>query len=184
MKRILPIFIVIIILIIGVIFCHFVIFGSGSYTTEDIKDYYDFTSHNENGIKSDLYIFPKKVQNVKEEAKYYYSFSDTFLDTTYQIYLDCVYENDEFEKEKNRIESLMYESQKIVFDNENFILPAFVARLGNDCTSEYVLIDEQSKRIIYIYLQFAKKDDIGFDETFLPDGYRSYGECNANYSLY
>ncbi len=178
-------YIIVALIIIVVAFLGYsVVFGGGTYITENPKDYYDFTSHNENGIMSDLYIFPKKIYDNTQKVKYYYLFSDTFLDTTYQIYLDCVYEDNEFELEKNRIKSLNYEKNKISFDEQNFSLPAYVARLGYDCTSEYVLIDEQENRIIYIYLQFAKKEDIGFDLSLLPNNYKSYGECNASYSLY
>lgn len=183
MKREIIILALLFTVVIGT-FGYFVIFGSGTYTTENINDYYDFCSHNENGIKSELFIFPKSIPNSAKNTQYYYSFSDTFLDTTYQIYLDCQYSASEFESEVKRISSINYDNKSIISDNVNFNLSAYVARLGYDNTSEYALIDNANKRIIYVYLQFAKSDDIHFDMSLLPKGYQNYGECNDNYTLY
>ena len=165
-------------------FGYFVLFGSGTYTTDNIENYYDFASHNENGIKSDLCIFPKTLPKTTSNSKYFYSFSDTFLDTTFQIYLDCKYSDDEFESEINRLKSIKYEDGNTIFDTKNFNFDAYVARVGYDCTSEYALINKANNRIVYIYLQFAKIGDIHFDSNLLPNGYQSYGECNDSFTAY
>lgn len=104
------------------VFVYFVIFGSGTYTTESINNYHDFHSHGENGIKSELLIFPKSISNTKSNTEYYYSFSDTFLDTSLQIYLSCKYTDEEFNNELNRIKSLKYEDESIKLDEKNFNL--------------------------------------------------------------
>ncbi len=183
-KKIIIIIPILLVIIAIVIFAYFVLFGSGTYTTNNIENYPDFTSHGENGIKSDLLIFPKKLQKNTSNIKYYYSFSDTFLDTTYQIYLDCKYNDDEFKSEIKRLKLIKYDDGNIVFDKKNFNYDAYVARLGYDCTSEYALIDKANDRIVYIYLQFAKRIDIRFDSKFLPNGYHLYGDCDSSYTLY
>ena len=89
-----------------------------------------------------------------------------------------------FESELKRLKLIKYDDGNIVFDKKNFKYDAYVARLGYDCTSEYSLIDKENDRIVYIYLQFAKRIDIRFDSKFLPDGYHIYGDCADNYTMY
>ena len=60
------------------------------------------------------------------------------------------------------------ETKTVHFDETSFVFPAYVTIEGYDFCYEYALVDEINSAIIYIYSMNTIKDDIHFDELYLP----------------
>ena len=81
---------------------------------------------------------------------------------------------DDFNAELARISSISFNS-KTVYDTVHFCLPAYVALLGHAGASEYILIDQENQKMIYVCIEVVPFKSIVFDKTYLPIGYQEYG---------
>lgn len=152
-----------------------------SYTSTDIGEYMafsDFRGH------SKLDVFPEQINNGMEAEEYYYYYADSFLDATAQIYLECIYEEETYLREIERLKGIQEEYkgrvQTVVYDTELFSCPAYMAIDANDHCYEYALLLGDN-RIAYIFLQFIKEEEIIFPAEYLPKGYE---EEKEGYSIY
>ena len=81
---------------------------------------------------------------------------------------------EDFNEELERISSICYNST-IVYDSVHFCLPAYVALLGHSGASEYILIDQEKLKMIYVCIEVVPYEKIVFDKSYLPNGYQEYG---------
>lgn len=147
-------------------------FGSGNEeVVTDAECYLDKEKFQGN---SGLKVFPDQI-DVEGTEKYYYSYQDKFLDSSAQIYLRCVYSEEEFQKELDRLSqaSLSHEGEvhMLQYNTTNYKAPAYEAIRAADHCYEYALLDESEGIIEYIFLQFTPEKEIVFDQSSLPDGY-------------
>ena len=96
------------------------------------------------------------------------------FDTEGYIFLSATYEDDEFQKEIERLSKISctvfetnhedsdYHIGNIIYDTENYNFPAYVTSDGYSSVYEYALIDNENKRIIYVLLSHP---DIANDES-------------------
>lgn len=124
---------------------------------EDIL--YKYVTVDEDGeehtiVHNGLLVFPEEHMDSIDVKDYYFSYVNGF-NPCYEIFLEYQLDEQEFEKEKTRIEniSLHYEGmvQDIVHVPDACELDAYVAAWG--WLYEYALIDEENNRIICVYVQ-------------------------------
>ncbi|MBU3136381.1 zf-HC2 domain-containing protein [Clostridium gasigenes] len=146
--------------------------------TTNISDYREFdTIHNEEQCMwSNLYVFPEKINNPdKVKSYYYYCDNKGLFDNSYQMYLESEFSEDEFKEEVKRLSEIKvkYEGDEnsIVYNNNDFKYPAYVAIKDNDCTYEYALVDDENNRVMYVYTRFMYESDIKFDKEYLPKNF-------------
>ncbi|MBU3105811.1 zf-HC2 domain-containing protein [Clostridium gasigenes] len=146
--------------------------------TTNISDYREFdTIHNEEQCMwSFLYVFPEKINNPdKVKSYYYYCDNKGLFDNSYQMYLESEFSEDEFKEEVKRLSEIKvkYEGDEnsIVYNNNDFKYPAYVAIKDNDCTYEYALVDDENNRVMYVYTRFMYESDIKFDKEYLPKNF-------------
>lgn len=143
--------------------------------TEQIEDY--GTWENYYGI-SELAIFPAAEMCDGNRMDYYYDCSGSKLYQNCQIYLECQYSKQDYEKEKERLLSIDNQEtgMKVRYDNTEFRYPAVYAMLYdmNGCY-EYALFFEEECRIVYIYLQGIQRSDLYFETKMLPLYYGQTG---------
>ena len=96
------------------------------------------------------------------------------FDTDGYIFFSATYEDDEFQKEIERLSKISctvfetnredsdYHIGNIIYDTESYKFPAYVASDGYSSVYEYALIDNENKRIIYVLLSHP---DIANDES-------------------
>ncbi len=149
----------------------------------EFKDYYGL---------SELALFPKKDgmgANV-EILSYVYDCSGAKLYQECQIYLECRYDGEGFEKEKSRLQQIENSETglSVVIDATGYEYPAIYAMKNEESCNEYALLLEEEKKIIYIYLQGSvDRRDLYFDEIYLPYDYGQDGlhfEDVEEYSIY
>lgn len=128
---------------------------------------------------SKLDIFPQKLLPSAAEGEYHYQMKDTLFDPTVQMFLACTYSEEDYKKETERIRNIQEEYRKevkrVIYDEEHFSFPAYVTAYASNHCYEYVLFPG-NQRIIYVFIQFASKDELLFDQRFLPLDYHGYGE--------
>lgn len=125
---------------------------------------------------SNLLIFPEKIPEKTLSSSYYFKKdSSNIFDDDYQIYLMCQYDQEEYDQEANRLAAIKQVCGKEVHyvwkDEKNYFLPAIVSIYNNNHCYEYALLDDINKKIYYIFLQFIYRDDVIFDNRFLPYNY-------------
>lgn len=149
----------------------------------EFKDYYGL---------SELALFPSKdtLGTNGEILSYVYDCSGPKLYQTCQIYLECQYDTNAFEEERLRLQQICNAktglSAKTSVDDYEY--PAIYAMRNAEQCNEYVLISEEERKVIYIYLQgIIDRRDLHFDEKYLPPDYGQEGiiyEEAENYSIY
>lgn len=157
-----------------IIFMWVCVTGGFPTKTSDIKDYGTFKDFK--GY-SNLYIFPTQMPDSARIESYYYYYRDTFLDPTCQIYLEYSLSKADFDAEVLRLSKISegYENENykdiknnIVHDTKNFIYPAYVTIFNKNNCYEYALLNEEECKIICVFTQFIKYNDVKFDKRYLP----------------
>lgn len=140
-----------------------------AYTTKEVKEYGIWQGHadgEEEGFFSGLFIFPEKISEEADNIEYAYDFRTAGFDNSYTIYLRSSYPADAFEQEVKRLSNITCEVKKnekkakstvnkIVYSEDKFLFPAYVAVYANHDTFEYALCDDETYTITYVYLQLS-----------------------------
>jgi hypothetical protein len=154
------------------------LFAGDSYTTRNVAEYGVYTGHSgaeQEGFFTPRAIFPKELPSSATVEDYYYFCNNGGLfDNSYQLYLVCSYDADDFAREKERLESL-----KVTFKGEThtptvtdtgFNYRAVVAMFNDQNSFEYALLDGEARRIVYVFAQ-----SMGIDVRVVPADYRPQG---------
>ncbi|GLB28579.1 hypothetical protein LAD12857_05020 [Lacrimispora amygdalina] len=148
----------------------------------------DIEEYGFNGFKgySNLDVFPESIPDDGTDAQYYFEYKDGIFDPYYQIYLKCTYDTPTYSDEVKRLAQIKEDyqgtTQKIRYNTEDFEYPAYVSIYGDDGCYEYALLDEGNQTIIYIFTQWAKADNIKFENAYLPNNFML--ESEHAFSIY
>lgn len=147
---------------VGVLSIHCFFSEADSYSTMDTQKYREWTGHiseEEKSRECSLLIFPENLEHTKE-SKYFYhcANSKTSIMESF-IYLEATYEQEQFEKEKERLSNIYCEfnsdkdkqKKPIVYSEKLFNYPAYIAAYCSNLSYEYALIQEQQCKIVYIH---------------------------------
>ena len=139
-------------------------------------------------LGSTLMIFPDSLEG-KGETSFSSSLKTGFFDTDGYILLECTMEEAEFQKEIQRLSSLKATitdgktsvTNDVLYDETSYRYPAYVTCDGFDSTYEYALIDEESHRIIYLYISYPNVTNLHYAKylkknplAYTKDGLDSY----------
>lgn len=145
-----------------------------SYTTRSIDEYGNYSGHIEieqEGFFSLLEIFPKELPPSATVKDYYYFRNNGLLDNSYQLYLLCSYDKEDFDREKERLESIELtfgdEVHKPTITDTGFEYHAVVTIFNDQNSFEYALIDEETGTIAYVFAQSMR-----IKESVVPAQYR------------
>lgn len=149
-----------------------------SYFTSDVAEYGNYSGNireEREGMFSSLEIFPDELPtSAIVNDYYYYCNNGGLLDNSYQLYLVCSYEDNDFAFEKERLAAIAYilqdEIYKPIVTNDGFEYPAVITVFDYKNSFEYALFDDSTKTIAYIYVQ-----TLGIEETVVPSKYRPKG---------
>lgn len=139
---------------------------------------------------SGMLVFPEEVSEDVVETDFYYSYRNSLFDTTYQIYFQCTYEPEAYEKEIARLESVhkIYggTEKKLLRDEENkYNYPAYIAIENHHDRYEYALVTGKNQ-ITYISTAYINEEEVIFDKDYLPLDYMTEVGKNftSGYCLY
>ena len=157
---------------------------------ENVEEYREFEAYS--GI-SKLSLFPTRQQIARAEGDilaYIYECSGPKLYQNCQIYMECRYTEQEYQKEVDRLLQFTYSETGlgVQYSEDGYEYPAVYAIKNVEGCNEYVLFLEEEQKIIYIYLQgTVDRRDLHFDEKYLPLDYGQNGmtfEEVESYSIY
>ena len=168
----------VVIFVFAVLFC---IFAFRTTERRDIDDYLKT-----DGKISNFIVFPRYTDNIQIINDYYYI--DYNLKDGCIVVLDATYDEVAFDNEIERIKNIMcrnwlYSDQnpsdygkykKLLYceDNVLFHLPTFVAVYNDSCEYEYVCVDYDNKRCIYVFIDSLSFEKIILDEKYIPINYQ------------
>ena len=102
---------------------------------------------------TDIVMFPKNIDNKKVvEYKYVYKHS-LFFDDQYIALKYCW--DSQYEDEKKRLSNLSSENYRVKYDKKILGRPAYILEHYDGDLSQYALIDDENKTIVYVYVQYA-----------------------------
>lgn len=154
--------------------------GVGSEEGYSVQEHYElpenYGKQNYQGIAG-LALFPDSEKMTGKIEKFYYDCKGQKLYQEYQIYLECTYEKEDYEKEKQRLFNLTDQKtgRKTGYAEDETILPCAYAMLYDE-GYEYALLSDQECMIIYIYLQGLDRRELAFREEYLPRDYGQRGD--------
>ena len=118
-------------------------------------------------------FFPNTLEN-KEVEKFFCRYDQQLpVGEGVQVFLQIRYKDNEFRQEVERLAKISFRADEY-FDESDFLV--YALRLGENCSSEYAIIDEQEGIIIYIFLYFIPKSQIEIEHSLIPDVYAGYGD--------
>ncbi|MCR4793290.1 MAG: helix-turn-helix domain-containing protein [Lachnospiraceae bacterium] len=115
----------------------------------------DLTSH--------FFLFPDDLSETLD-ADFHYKYKVGLLDTDASFFLVAEYSDEDFRAEVERISHVTCTvpandtqyTQAVMYDEEMYNYPAYIAMDGYASTYEYALIDEAGNRIIYVLLSYPE----------------------------
>ena len=141
------------------------------YSEEEYREIWDLTGfwHGYDGISP---FFPERIDNL--EVNNFLCRYDQRLPVGegVQLFMEIQYTDKKmFDKEYEKIKSMAFECNEF-FDEMDF--SAYAVRLIKDDSTEYALIDEKQQIIYYIFLHCLPKEEIEFEDKFVPSCYVDY----------
>ncbi|MCR5409488.1 MAG: helix-turn-helix domain-containing protein [Lachnospiraceae bacterium] len=142
-----------------------------SYLEEEFSG--DMTSH--------FFLFPDDLSET-EEADFWYEYKTGLLDTDGSFFLTAVYSDENFADEIERISEVTCTvnndvediTQAVIYDEDMYNYPAYIAIDGYTHNYEYALIDEDNNRIIYVLLGYPDYDDLSEYSDYLKSDPSAY----------
>ncbi|MBC8061366.1 MAG: zf-HC2 domain-containing protein [Clostridiaceae bacterium] len=185
---------IIMIICFGLIILGLFSLGNQSYTTIDISNYGIYEGHidgEKEDLRGGLYVFPKKISGNAKDIEFLYSCRGVGFSINYQQFLKCTYSDEEYRAEIDRLKNIKCEINvrngtvvnSIEYSNKKFNYPAYVTAYGSCKVYEYALCNEDTKTIVYVYLQTISNDKVAFRKEYLPMEYQNGKELLENDNL-
>lgn len=150
------------------------LFGGPPYITREI-DEYEMVMHKYDNIQCGFAVFPEVIAEDTEVKEFYFSYQDTWDDPTCEVFLQCIYTEEDYKREMARLENTerVYgeDVKKLQKDNTGrYNFPVYIAIENHNYGYEYALLSGKNE-ITYIYTAFKERRNIHFEEKYLPSDY-------------
>ena len=169
-------------------------YTQAGYNADEVGDY-DKAYINERfggDIHGDLQLFPDSLESC-DPVKFNVHLLTDLFDTDGHVILVCRYDEAQFRAEIERLSSaqstLDYKGEvltrKVIYDEEMYRLPAFIAIDGYDSEYEYALINESEREIVYVYLSYPSVTEAAYHD-YLKWDLTEYAKNDTlnSYSMY
>ncbi len=166
-------------------------------TDQGIEKYDKAAMVKEHGADFDsgFFIFPDSVDNVAS-AQYKSKVKTGLFDSDGYFILEAEYNEVDFEEEIVRLSGISCEityndtsvTKQIVYDENMYRYPAYIASDGYDYVYEYALIDAENCRIVYVILSYPEYSKLRDYKEFLKKNSDEYKLDNKtvleNFTIY
>ena len=151
------------------VFIWLVFTGGPAKETRDLEKYETIF---ELRARTGLMIFPEHISKNAVETDFYYYFRDTWNTPTYEIYLQCTYEPEEYQKEIERLENTYKKyagTEKVLLRDtqKKYNYPVYIAIENHAYAYEYAMLTGENQ-ITYISLAFRDETEVEFSHDYLP----------------
>ena len=165
--------------LIGV-FMMFFIWGGPPDVTTNIEKYQE-KIFADNNVKTGFIVFPEEIATSAENVDFYYAYQDTWNVPTLEVFLQCSYNEEDYQAELQRLENTKkrYGSTVRTLQKEEagrFHYPAYIAIDGYWDSYEYALLSGE-RQITYVYTACNSSDSLRkIESDYLPSNYDSQME--------
>ncbi len=137
---------------------------------DDISKYETVWDLSEHRIDDGSKLFPSEIADKKVNEFYCEHITSLPIGTEWQMVLEIEYNAEEYNTELSRIQKLCEKSP--VYNKTDYFNNTAYATVWNwNGCYEYVIVDEATHTVTYLYLQLKDKEDITIDNTLLPNNY-------------
>lgn len=172
-KMLISLLIVLIIMLVMIILPFYLKDKIGEY---DISNYNVLLDKlkNKSDVHSKLLIFPTINDNITD---FKYEEQDGLFDGSYYLYIVATYNIEGYNKEIDRISNISFNDRKIIKNNNMYV--SIYDRMG---TYEYVILDENNNKIIYIFNQLFDFKETDIKEEYILNYIK--GNLKYGYNMY
>ena len=174
---------------LAALFLTLVFTGGWAKKSKNIADYPKILTE-ESNMRTGFFVFPEEITEEMTDITFDYYYKDTMFDPTISVFLQATYEEEQYQEEIDRLSNLEKKQtdgvKKLLRDEQHkYPYPAFIAVENHGNSYEYALLSGENQ-ITYIYTLFFTKEDIRFDEQYLPDDFMNEEgkEFGSGYSIY
>lgn len=175
-----------------VVFLLFVFLGDPPEVTTDITKYEQMLTQYDY-VHTAFITFPEQLPESAQDTDFYFYYQDTWNTPTMEVFLQCTYDEADYQTELARLENTRkrYGSrvQTLIGDEEGrYPYPAYIAVDGRYGDYEYALLSGE-REITYIYIADKVMDHMEkVDAAYLPSDFENEDQVwNMNkeaYSIY
>lgn len=137
---------------------------------DDISKYETVWTLPEHRASENSELFPSNIGDKKVNEFYCEHITALPIGTEWQMILKIEYGDEEYSTELARIQKLCTNSP-VYGETDYFNQIAYATVWNWNGCYEYVIVDDVSHTVTYLYLQLKNKEDIFIDNTLLPNGY-------------
>lgn len=171
---------------VGIVFLLLVFFGGPPETITDVDRYEEALSKYDN-MRTGFIVFPEEISDNVQTVEFYFWYQDVWNTPTCQVYLQCTYNEEEYEEELKRLDSTkkVYDStvKKLLYEEPGrFEYPVYLAIDGIWHAYEYALLTGENQ-ITYVYLTFVHENKVRMDNSYLPSDYEEMFEESDAYEI-
>ncbi len=159
-------------------------------TTIELNTIESYGVHEEDRGRGYLWIFPKEMVETSTSTDYYYYHQESYFGVSYQVYLSHVWSPEDFEQEILRLSRITDEKSRrikgndqIVYNIDDFVMPAYVTVYSDQRSYEYALINESNYEITYVYIENVDLEEVNFNHEYLPKNYENQIDKDG-YNIY
>ena len=162
--------------------------GVGQYDLAAIRARYA------GNLDSSLAVFPSCETLAKADATYLANLQSGLFDTNAEIFLDCVYSDEEtYLAEVDRLSSLFMTisfreeryTNYVLYDETSYLYPAYVTIDGFGHTYEYALLIAERQEIVYLYLSYPGEAQFSRYGNYIKIDRSVYGQASmSDFSMY
>ena len=137
-------------------------------------------------MTSNFFLFPDDLEKA-EDADFVYEYKTGLLDTDGWFFLTARYSDEAFEAEIERLSEVtctieakdLNVTQEVMYDEDMYNYPAYIAIDGYCHNYEYALIDEADNRVIYVLLGYPDPDALSEYSDYLKSDQSAYDLGNS-----
>lgn len=158
-----------------VVFGLLFLFGGPAEVHTDVSEYENTLTQYDN-IHTAFIVFPEELPDSAKDTEFYFSYQDTLFDPTVEVFLQCTYDEEDYQAEILRLENTKKQYGATVRTLkkdavERFSYPVYIAMDGYDYTYEYALLTGENQ-ITYVYTSFMDTGSLKkVDSKYLPSDY-------------
>lgn len=139
----------------------------------------DMTSH--------FFLFPDDL-NRAEEADFVYEYKTGLLDTDGWFFLTAKYLDEDYDAERERLSEVtctidhndIHSVKSVIYDEEMYNYPAYIAIDGYTHNYEYALMDDANNTVIYVLLGYPDPDALSEYREYLKRDLSEYDLGNTS----
>lgn len=169
----------------------YALFGGEKVEITDVSEYEkilsEYTSEN-TGVQTGYIVFPEVIPESASETTMYFMIADTWDEPACEFELQCTYSKEDYEKEierlKNTSKTYEAETRTLLYQENTYNYPAYVAVDANAHTYEYALLSGENQ-ITYVLLSVLSK--VHLDGEYMPLEYEKEDNLISgiwDYSIY